>query len=78
MLRTRMPLFVVTLVNLPLRTRWKTDSNESALCRMLSISGTSSQTMLGALFAAYCLRNLENSDSVAREGWTDMMESDER
>jgi hypothetical protein len=31
-----------------------------------------------ALFAAYCLRCWENGDSVASEGWTEMMESEER
>jgi hypothetical protein len=36
------------------------------------------QTTEEALLAAYCLRKAEKGDSVAREGWTEMMESEER
>jgi hypothetical protein len=30
------------------------------------------------LLVAYWVRNLENSESVAREGWTEMITSEER
>lgn len=69
---------MVTLVILPSRIGWNTESNGSALCRTLWTSGTSLHTRLEALFPAYWCRNLENSDSVAKEGWTDMIVSDER
>lgn len=41
-------------------------------------SGVEEQTTEEALLVAYCLRKEENGDSVAREGWTEMTESEER
>ena len=70
---------VVTVVRRPERTGWKAERNGSALCRTLWTSGTPSlHTSPEALLAAYCLRWEENSDSVARDGWTEIMVSEER
>lgn len=68
----------MTLVNLPSRTGWKAESKGSALCRTLCTCGTSRQIRLEALLAAYWRRNLENSESVESEGWTEMISSEER
>lgn len=78
MLFTRTPLLVVTLVNLPPRAGCIADSSGSALWRTLSITGVSLHTRLAALLVEYWWRNLENSESVANEGWTEMMVSEER
>lgn len=77
-LRTRMPLSVVTVVNFPSRTGWKTESNGSALCRTLCTSGTLLDTKPDALLVAYWRRCLENSDSVAKDDWTDIIVSEDR
>lgn len=78
MLLTRMSLVVVTLVSLPSRRGWKAERSGSAFLRIGRISGRVWQTMEFALLVAYCVRNLENSESVAREGWTEMITSEER
>jgi hypothetical protein len=78
MLLTRMSLVVVTLVSLPLRKGWKADSSGSAFLRTGRISGSVWQTIEFALLVAYWVRNLENSESVAREGWTEMITSEDR
>lgn len=69
---------VVTLVSLPSRRGWKAESRGSAFLRVGRISGSAWQTMEFALLVAYWVRNLENSESVAREGWTEMITSEER
>lgn len=78
MLLTRMSLEVVTLVSLPSRRGWKAERKGSAFLRTGRISGRVWQTIEFALLVAYWVRNLENSESVAREGWTEMITSEER
>ena len=70
-------LLVVTDVSLPLRTLEYTSSNGSLLCRTEMTSGVSLTTEVPFLLA-YSFKNFENSDSVASEGWTETIESEER